>query len=60
MSGPAQLARVQLRGPAGGGAFQFADNTWPRVEGRVESGVPIPTLDAVTVTLVDAPANPYT
>jgi uncharacterized repeat protein (TIGR03943 family) len=55
----AQLARIHLRGPAGGGAFRFADNTWLRVEGRVESGVPIPTFDAVTVTRVDAPANPY-
>jgi len=25
----------------------------------VTSGAPIPTLDAVTVTRVDAPANPY-
>jgi len=55
----AQLARIHLRGPAGGGAFRFADNTWLRVEGRAESGVPIPALDAVTVTRVDAPANPY-
>jgi uncharacterized membrane protein YcgQ (UPF0703/DUF1980 family) len=30
-----------------------------QVEGRVEGGVPIPTLDAVTVTCVEAPANPY-
>lgn len=55
----AQLARIHLRGPASGGALRFADNTWLRVESRVESGVPIPTLDAVTVTHVDAPANPY-
>ena len=55
----AQLARIHLRGPAGGGALRFADSTWLRVEGRVESGVPIPALDAVTVTRVDAPANPY-
>ena len=55
----AQLARIHLRGPAGGGALRFADNTWLRVEGRVKSGAPIPTLDAVTVTRVDAPANPY-
>ena len=55
----AQLARIHLRGPAGGGAFRFADNTWLRVEGRAKSGVPIPALDAVTVTRVDAPANPY-
>jgi uncharacterized membrane protein YcgQ (UPF0703/DUF1980 family) len=54
----AQLARIHLRGPASGGALRFADNTWLRVERRVESGVPIPTLDAVTVRRVDAPANP--
>jgi len=52
----AQLARIHLRGDA---VLRFADNTWLRVEGRVKSGAPIPTLDAVTVTRVDAPANPY-
>jgi uncharacterized repeat protein (TIGR03943 family) len=65
----AQLARIHLRDLAGGAAFRFPDNTWLRVEGRVESDVapgtrqphtvPTPTLDAVTVTRVDAPANPY-
>jgi hypothetical protein len=53
-----QLARIHLRGPASGSASRFADNTCLRVERRVESGVPIPTLDAVTVRRVDAPANP--
>jgi putative membrane protein len=52
----AQLARIHLRGDA---VLRLADNTWLRVEGRVKSGAPIPTLDAVTVTRVDAPANPY-
>lgn len=47
----AQRARIHLRDPAGGGALRFADNTWLRVEGGVESGVPFPTLDA--------PTNPY-
>jgi uncharacterized repeat protein (TIGR03943 family) len=62
----AQLARVHLRDrDGGGGAFRFADNTWLRVEGEVTPAVrqpntaPIPTLRAVTVTPVVAPANPY-
>jgi uncharacterized repeat protein (TIGR03943 family) len=61
----AQLARIHLRDHDGGGAFRFADNTWLRVEGEVTPAVrqpntaPIPTLRAVTVTPVDAPANQY-
>jgi uncharacterized repeat protein (TIGR03943 family) len=68
----AQLARIHLRGgigATGGTAWKFADNTWLRVEGQVETAAaagaprpkraPIPTLRVVSVTRVDAPANPY-
>jgi uncharacterized repeat protein (TIGR03943 family) len=61
----AQLARIHLRDHDGGATFRFADNTWLRVEGEVIPAVrqphtaPIPTLRAVTVTPVDAPANQY-
>jgi uncharacterized repeat protein (TIGR03943 family) len=61
----AQLARVHLRGPAAAGAAGLADNTWLRVEGQVTpapwhlGSVAIPTLQATSVTRVDAPANPY-
>jgi uncharacterized repeat protein (TIGR03943 family) len=61
----AQLARIHLRDRDGGSTFRFADNTWLRVEGEVTPAVrqpntpPIPTLRAVTVTPVNAPANPY-
>jgi uncharacterized membrane protein YcgQ (UPF0703/DUF1980 family) len=50
---------------AGNSVFRFADNTWLRVEGEVSplqrqpNQPPIPTLRAVTVTPVEAPANPY-
>jgi putative membrane protein len=61
----AQLARIHLRDHDGGAALRFADNTWLRVEGEVTPAVrqphsaPIPTLRAVTVTPVNAPANQY-
>ena len=68
----AQLARIHLRGGTGGtagAALKFADNTWLRVEGQVETDAtpgaprpkraPIPTLRVLAVTRVDAPANPY-
>jgi putative membrane protein len=61
----AQLARIHLRDHDGGAALRFPDNTWLRVEGEVTSAVrqphtaPIPTLRAVTVTPVNAPANQY-
>jgi uncharacterized repeat protein (TIGR03943 family) len=61
----AQLARIHLRDHDGGATLRFADNTWLRVEGEVTPAVrqpqtaPIPTLRAVTVTPVTAPANPY-
>jgi uncharacterized repeat protein (TIGR03943 family) len=60
----AQLARIHLR-DHDGAALRFADNTWLRVEGEVTPAVrqphtaPIPTLRAVTVTPVNAPANQY-
>ena len=71
----AQLARIHLRsttggtGGTGGTALKFADNTWLRVEGQVETDAtpgpsrpkraPIPTLRVIAVTRVDAPANQY-
>jgi uncharacterized repeat protein (TIGR03943 family) len=66
----AQLARIHLRDGTGGTALKFADNTWLRVEGQVETDAtptgaprskraPIPTLRVVAVTRVDAPANQY-
>jgi putative membrane protein len=57
----AQLARIHLRDTA----VKFADNTWLRVEGIVIPAQPqphtppIPTLRAVSVTPVPAPANQY-
>ena len=61
----AQLARIHLRD----GALKFADNTWLRVEGQVETDAtpgtprpkraPIPTLRVLAVTRIDAPANQY-
>ncbi|HWY01944.1 MAG TPA: TIGR03943 family protein [Mycobacterium sp.] len=60
----AQLARIHLR-DHDGAALRFADNTWLRVEGEVTPAVrqphtaPIPTLRAVMVTPVNAPANQY-
>jgi uncharacterized repeat protein (TIGR03943 family) len=61
----AQLARIHLRGPAANGAAGLPDNTWIRVEGKVtpaprqQHSATIPTLEAVKVTRIDAPANPY-
>ena len=59
----AQLARIHLAGPAAAEAAGLPDNTWLRVEGQVPprqpSSAKIPTLEATTVTRVDAPPNPY-
>ncbi len=68
----AQLARIHLRWDTvgtGGAALKFADNTWLRVEGLVETDAnpgaprlrraPIPTLRVLAATRVDAPANQY-
>jgi uncharacterized repeat protein (TIGR03943 family) len=61
----AQLARIHLRGPAANGAAGLPDNTWLRVEGKVTpaprqpNSAAIPTLQATTVTRIEAPANPY-
>jgi uncharacterized repeat protein (TIGR03943 family) len=61
----AQLARIHLRDRDGASTFRFPDNTWLRVEGVVTPAErqphtpPIPTLRAVSVTPVAAPANPY-
>ncbi|OBA57561.1 TIGR03943 family protein [Mycobacterium sp. 1100029.7] len=61
----AQLARIHLRDHDGANTFHFTDNTWVRVEGvvapfrRQPHTAPIPTLQAVSVTPVAAPVNPY-
>ncbi|OBG29217.1 TIGR03943 family protein [Mycobacterium sp. 852002-51057_SCH5723018] len=61
----AQLARIHLRGPAAAAAAGLPDNTWLRVEGQVipaarqPHSVATPTLQATTVTRIDAPANAY-
>jgi uncharacterized repeat protein (TIGR03943 family) len=61
----AQLARIHLRDHDGASTFAFPDNTWLRVEGVVTPAErqphtpPIPTMRAVSVTPVAAPANPY-
>jgi uncharacterized repeat protein (TIGR03943 family) len=61
----AQLARIHLRGPAADGAAGLPDNTWLRVAGKVipaprqQNSAAIPTLQATSVTRIDAPANPY-
>jgi uncharacterized repeat protein (TIGR03943 family) len=59
----AQLARIHLGGPAVAQASGLPDNTWLRVVGEVTppppNSVRIPTLQATTVTRIDAPANPY-
>jgi putative membrane protein len=59
----AQLARIHLAGPAAAQAAGLPDNTWLRVEGEVpprqRDSAKIPTLQAATVTRIDAPANPY-
>jgi uncharacterized repeat protein (TIGR03943 family) len=59
----AQLARIHLGGPAAGQATGLPDNTWIRVEGEVPPRQPnspkVPTLQATSVTRIDAPANPY-
>jgi len=59
----AQLARIHLGGPAAAQAAGLPDNTWLRVEGEVKprqpNSAPIPTLQATTVTRIDAPPNSY-
>jgi uncharacterized repeat protein (TIGR03943 family) len=61
----AQLARIHLRDHDGASTFHFPDNTWLRVEGVVTPAErqphtpPVPTLRAVSVTPIPAPANPY-
>ncbi|OBG77332.1 MULTISPECIES: TIGR03943 family protein [unclassified Mycobacterium] len=61
----AQLARLHVRGPLAGRAAGLPDNTWLRVQGRVQPmprqqhGVTTPTLEVTAVTRIDAPPNPY-
>ncbi|BBZ79275.1 hypothetical protein MANY_46120 [Mycolicibacterium anyangense] len=61
----AQLARLQLSGPALPAAAGLPDNTWLRVEGTVPPGQrytgtdSIPRLEVSSVVRIDAPANTY-
>lgn len=61
----AQLARLQLSGPAVSTAAGLPDNTWLRVEGTVPPGQrytgtdSIPRIDVSSVIRIDAPANTY-
>lgn len=61
----ARLARVHLDGPAAADAGRFPEYTWVRVEGTVRPGAAdgdsslIPTLEAVSVTEIEAPEDVY-
>lgn len=61
----AQLARLQLSGPAAPSAAALPENTWLRVEGTVPPGQTysgtssIPTLEVSSVVRIDPPANTY-
>jgi uncharacterized repeat protein (TIGR03943 family) len=61
----AQLARLQLSGPAAAVAAALPDNTWVQVEGIVPTGQrysgtsSIPMLEVSRVVPIEAPANSY-
>lgn len=61
----AQLARLQLSGPALPVAAGLPDNTWVRVEGIVPPGQrysgtdSVPRLEVSSVVRIDPPANTY-
>ncbi|WP_328350634.1 TIGR03943 family protein [Mycobacterium sp. NBC_00419] len=61
----AQLARLQLSGPALPVAAGLPENTWVRVEGTVPPGQrysgtdSIPRIDVSSVVRIDPPANTY-
>jgi len=61
----ARLARIHLDGPAAAEAGRLPEYTWVRVEGTVLPGAAdgdsslIPTLEAVSVTEIEAPENVY-
>ena len=61
----AQLARIDLDGPAAARAAALADGTWVRVEGTIPAGQgdssmrSTPTMQVVAVQEIEAPENPY-
>lgn len=61
----ARLARIHLRGAGAGPARSYPEYTWLRVEGTVLPGradgdsSAVPTMDAATITEIDAPADVY-
>jgi uncharacterized repeat protein (TIGR03943 family) len=61
----AQLARINLTGPAADTASRLPDGTWVRIEGKVPAGQSdssrnsIPRMDVLAVQQVEAPANTY-
>ncbi|MFN8032913.1 MAG: TIGR03943 family protein [Mycobacterium sp.] len=61
----AQLARLQLSGPAAPVAAGLPENTWVRVEGVVPPGQrysgtdSVPTFEVSSVVRIDPPANTY-
>ena len=61
----AQLARLQLSGPAAPVAAALPENTWIRVEGVVPPGQTylgtdsVPRLEVSSVVRIDPPANTY-
>lgn len=61
----AQLARIQLSGPAESVAVALPENTWVRVEGVVPPGQKysgtdsVPKLEVASVVRIDPPANTY-
>lgn len=61
----AQLARLQLSGPAAAVAAGLPDNSWLRIEGVVPPGQrysgtdSVPKLEVSSVVRIDPPANTY-
>lgn len=59
-----QLAHIHLDGPAASAAADYPEDTWLSVQGQVtrardDDPKSIPTLHAVTATIIDPPKNPY-
>ncbi len=61
----AQLARIQLAGPAAAAAASYPEDTWLRIEGTVVPGSStaacsfVPTMSVTSMTKIDRPANTY-
>ncbi len=61
----AQLARIQLTGPAAASAANHPENTWLSVEGTVPNGQrmtgtsSVPAMQVNRVTPIDPPRTPY-